>query len=392
MYYGMLKRVDMSGCVIENDSIPGFISGRSALYDIKLPKNLKIIGREAFSWQPIKSIELPSTLKRIGDRAFFYSKLESIIIPEGVEFIDDYAFSGCRNVKKIELPSSLKEINESVFWGCGKDVESELKLSEGLEIIGLSSFCDTSIKEVDIPSTVKEIKLAAFGRCPNLQRVKLPENLEIIENEAFDNTNLQEIVWPKKLKVIKGHGFGNLQMNCLELPEGLLRIEQNAFSSSVTEKVILPSTLRELSYLSFSSCTAIKEVYAKSVIPPGLDINSNGTVVPFPKDAVLYVPVGSRDYYLMAFHHGEFKEIIEIETFPTSIDGVISSDMSCRISGDNGMINIVNSRGNSMPYKIYTLDGRLYVGGVSNGQTTMAAAKGAYIVKVGGNTGKVIVR
>lgn len=140
-------------------------------------------------------------------------------------------------------------------------------------------------------------------------------------------------------------------IKCLELPEGLTTIDEKAIVSNHTEKLILPATLNTLAYNAFSLCTAIKEVYAKSAVPPILDIN--GSVGPFPKDAVLYVPVGSRDAYLNTFCRGEFKEIIETENFPTSIGGVMTGDVTYGVNGKNGAISITNNGKASTPYYIY---------------------------------------
>lgn len=388
---GMLRKIDMSGCVVENDSIPKYGFGGACWHVIKLPRNLRVIGHSAFYRSHIRTIDFPSTLRRIEDEAFLEVPFDDIIIPEGVEEIGYNAFYGCTNARKIQLPSSLKVIKDCAFWGCGSKVSSELILSEGLEYIGKGAFIDMSITEVNIPSTVVYLGMAAFSLCENLQRVKLPENLEKIKTETFYNCCLQEIIWPEKLREIETNGIGHVMIKCLELPEGLTTIDEKAIVSNHTEKLILPATLNTLAYNAFSLCTAIKEVYAKSAVPPILDIN--GSVVPFPKDAVLYVPVGSRDAYLNTFCRGEFKEIIETENFPTSIGGVMTGDVTYGVSGKNGAISITNNGKASTPYYIYTADGKVYNNGVAErGTVTVNAGKGLYVVRIGNSTDKIILK
>jgi len=392
-YKGKLKKIDMSGCVIENDSIPvcGFYFGRWT--DIKLPQNLRIIGKEAFYRCHIKNIEFPSTLRRIDYHAFDYvQSLESIIIPEGVVEIGEGAFYGCLRAKEVQLPSSLKRINEDAFGGCGDKAEHfEIKFKEGLEFIGNGAFCSTGVTDVELPSTVVELGMAAFSHCQKLQRVKLPENLEKIQLQTFLFSNISEIIWPKKLKELEWQAFGNILMNCLELPEGLTTIGYDIFRSTVTEKLILPTTLQSLHYSAFISCTAIKEVYAKSAVPPVL--NNIENTEPFPRDAVLYVPVGAKEAYQSTFCKGEFKDIIETGSFPTAIDGMMTDDITYNVCGTNGAITIVNNGGAPVSYHIYTADGKLYNSGVaSTGMTKAVAAHGTYIVRVGRNSSKVFVR
>lgn len=185
--------------------------------------------------------------------------------------------------------------------------------------------------------------------------------------------------------------FGNILMKSFELPEGLITIGNKVFASSMMERLVLPSTLQTLSYSAFSSCTAIKEVYAKSTVPPVLNINAN--VTPFPKTSVLYVPVGTRDAYLATFCRGEFKEIIETDAFPTSIGGVAADGKLCCIYGTDGAILVVNNGRAPMPYHIYTADGKLVDSGVAQGGVTkISAARGTYILRVGECCSKVLVK
>lgn len=394
---GKLRELDMSGCDVEDGLIPdnsfrGYVSSSAWFTSLKFPRNLNTIGNGAFAYVHVTELEFPSTLRVIGPLAFFSAGvLKKVTIPEGTVEIGERAFYCCNFLNEIKLPSSLKKIGEEAFWGSGNYVR-ELKFNEGLESIGENAFCFFNISELELPSTLVEIGNGAFSHCEKLSRLKLPANLERINNETFYKcNNLNEIKWFEKLKVIGNKAFGKIWMKSLELPDGLTTIGENVFESTVTEKLILPATLNTLSYNAFSLCTAIKEVYAKSAVPPILDIN--GSVVPFPKDAVLYVPVGSRDAYLNTFCRGEFKEIIETENFPTSIGGVMTGDVTYGVSGKNGAISIANNGNVSVPYYIYTADGKLYNNGVAErGTVTVNAGKGLYVVRIGNSTDKVIVK
>ena len=98
---GMLRKLDMSGCDVEDGLIPdygfrGYMSSSAWFTSLKLPRNLETIGEGAFTYVHVETIDFPSTLRVIGNSAFFNaSVLKSIIIPEGTIEIGDRAFCFC---------------------------------------------------------------------------------------------------------------------------------------------------------------------------------------------------------------------------------------------------------------------------------------------------------
>lgn len=394
---GQLRQLDMSGCDVEGGLIPdnsfrGYMSSLANFTSIKFPKNLTTIGKEAFAYLRVESLEFPTTLRVIGPYAFFgATSLRKVAISEGAIEIGESAFYGCNRLSEITFPSTLKKIGKEAFWSSGKYV-SELNFKEGLESIGENAFSFFAISVLELPSTLAEIGSNAFSYCNRLYCLKLPESLEQINNETFKGCdNLSEINWSENLKVIGNKAFGKVWLKMIELPEGLTKIGENVFESTVTERLILPSTLTSLAYNAFSLCTAIKEVYAKSAVPPTLDINGN--LAPFPSNAVLYVPVGARDAYLSTFCRGEFKEIIETENFPTSVGGVMANDAMYSAYGEKGAIGIINNGTVPVAYCVYTADGKLCNKGVAaRGASAVNADKGIYIVKIGKNVDRVIVK
>ena len=79
-------------------------------------------------------------------------------VPRGVERIADFAFdSDDQNspLKTISLPIGLREIGEYAFYALGR------------------------LNSVTIPPTVTRLAETAFGGCVSLERVSLPEGLEV---------------------------------------------------------------------------------------------------------------------------------------------------------------------------------------------------------------------
>ena len=71
----------------------GFSDGELVIRKVKLPDNLKIIGKKAFAQNSLKEIILPEKLERIGEEAFAENRIERLEIPSSVKVLGKNAFS-----------------------------------------------------------------------------------------------------------------------------------------------------------------------------------------------------------------------------------------------------------------------------------------------------------
>ncbi len=71
----------------------GFSDGELVIRKVKLPDNLKIIGKKAFAKNSLKEIILPEKLERIGEKAFAENRIERLEIPSSVKVLGKNAFS-----------------------------------------------------------------------------------------------------------------------------------------------------------------------------------------------------------------------------------------------------------------------------------------------------------
>lgn len=134
--------------------------GCTSLTAVKLPRNLKVIGANAFSG---------------------CSKLKTFVLPEGITTIGEGAFQGCRVLPNLELPLSLRAIEAHTFDGCA------------------------AIKDVVLPICVQRIGDGAFAGCTKLTsftvRSVTPQNIELGTN-VFDGVSLGSAT----LNVQQGNG------------------------------------------------------------------------------------------------------------------------------------------------------------------------------------------
>ncbi|GHU79303.1 hypothetical protein FACS189462_4900 [Spirochaetia bacterium] len=133
---------------------------------VKIPEKIEgytvgAIGEGAFDnpgrWGiVVVSVTIPDTVVEIGELAFRGSSISTIKLPKNLKKLGKYAFSGCKNLGgSITIPAGITEIPDQAFGGY---------------------FAGTAITEVIIPDSVTTIGQAAFYSCEQLASVKLPSH------------------------------------------------------------------------------------------------------------------------------------------------------------------------------------------------------------------------
>lgn len=127
-----------------------------------------------------------------------------VIIPEGVEAVSAQAFNYC-NVTSISLPSTLTFIASSAFDNCKMQ---HIDFGTGIKCIERLGRCE-QLKKIEIPNQVKNIWGGAFENCTFLEHITLHEGLEEIGWDAFRGCiEMKEIEIPATVK--------KLSSNCLK--------------------------------------------------------------------------------------------------------------------------------------------------------------------------------
>lgn len=145
---------------------------------------------------------------------------ENIVIPAvynelPVKAIESDAFRNNTRILSVEIHEGITNINPYAFMGC-KNLNS-VKLPSTLEVIDWCSFREcTSLTEIDIPDNVYHIEYGAFKDCKNLRSVNFGKKLKTIGSESFSHCmNLTSITLPSSVK-----NFGDkIFFNCSKLVE-----------------------------------------------------------------------------------------------------------------------------------------------------------------------------
>ena len=289
-------------------------SGCTSLAEIVIPDSATEIGEYAFSCcTSLSKVQLSNNLTIIEESAFFdCTSLAEIVIPDSVTSIGRHAFSCCTSLSKVQLSNNLTIIEEGTFSGCRSLTEivipdsvteirgewyeydhhssafsgctslAKVKLSNNLTIIEAGTFRDcTSLTEILIPDSVTEIRgewynehgvrhSSAFSGCTSLAKVKLSNNLTIIEAGTFSGCrSLTEIVIPDSVTEIRTESYYNdngafsgcTSLSKVKLSNNLAKIGGSAFYGCTSlAEIVIPDSVTSIGGSAFYGCTSLAEV------------------------------------------------------------------------------------------------------------------------------------
>lgn len=166
------------------------------------------------------------------------------------------------NGRKLEVPEEVEgfpvtKIAENAFENC-KTLE-KITLPDTIEIIDEFAFSNCArLTEIIIPPKVKVLECGAFRFCSSLNTVVLSENLEkISENVFFKCIQLSNVRFNKKLKVIDMRAF--------------------TFCKNLNN-LFLPSSLKLIAKYSFLNCDNLRNICF---------VDENGEIVDNPDDILV---------------------------------------------------------------------------------------------------------
>lgn len=114
--------------------------------------------------------------------SIYADTVKSLVIGKGITETSIVAFNNFSALESITFSNTVTTIGDTSFYKC------------------------TSLKKVVLPTSVKTIQLGAFAGCENLTEINL-ENVNTIENYAFQKTGLKNLKFGKDLKNLGGTAF-----------------------------------------------------------------------------------------------------------------------------------------------------------------------------------------
>lgn len=240
---------------------------------IKLPKHIEYIGQGAFlkdsGFQ--EYVDLPN-LRYIGEAAFYQSNISGIklndkLIDCGASFILE-----CRNLKEIIVDCDFfaletvakegKAFFQQIYTSNYNNPQFDrIVFTEKVKTLPkydgylYGSFYKIIANTVDISKCGwTKLGMSCFQEA-NIETLLLPENLEIINQNAFYNATIKnQITLPDSIKEIKSDAFNCAKLSAKQLPSKLERIERGAFyGCKICENPILPKTVTFIGQGAFMS-------------------------------------------------------------------------------------------------------------------------------------------
>lgn len=161
----------MDNFVIENGVLKEYLGDEEL---VVIPSEVKRIGYKAFDRKySIRKIDL-ANVEYIEDRAFWYLRgLESLTIPDSVYYLGAESIYGCESLTEVKFESTrIRTIKENTFLNCGL------------------------LERIEVPDGVEVIEKGAFYECEQLSTISLPASLKEVDTNAFEcSYNLENIEW-----------------------------------------------------------------------------------------------------------------------------------------------------------------------------------------------------
>lgn len=175
----------------------------SGVQSIKIPRNVKQIGKFCFANNLLSELTLEDGIQSIDNFAFSNNQLTEIVIPDSVTYLGDSAFNNNKLLTKVVIGSGVTVLLSGAFQKC--PALTEVKLGNNIELIGDSAFKDcTSLKTIILPDSLNEIGGRAFYNS-GLTEITIPRNVSKVGLEVFENCqSLDKITFKSVLRIEQG--------------------------------------------------------------------------------------------------------------------------------------------------------------------------------------------
>lgn len=162
---------------------------KASVKKLILKNNNIILGEICNEYMNLYSVEMEVENSFILEKCFKNLKKLQTVRITGQTTFEEGCFYGCSSLKKLEISGVVRSIGDRAFEGCTSLTQVNIKAVE----IGKRAFfgCE-NLKSVELPVYTSKIKQDAFGNCPVLQTIVLPEKLSYV---GLGNFTACDIYW-----------------------------------------------------------------------------------------------------------------------------------------------------------------------------------------------------
>ena len=200
--------------------------------------------------QNVVEVIIPNNITSLPSDVFtMCGSLEKVVLPNGISSIGGYFCAGCANLIELNLPDGLEHIGTYFLSGCGLD---EVIFPYGVSVISDYALEINAVSNVVIPKSVTRIGDYAFQYCGNLTYLEIPNSVNSIGYDAFNNPSLTTIKFNSETPPTSDGVFLKDTPNCsIHIPEGSLEnyLNQQGFPTESSRYVEYPTLKHKLETL-----------------------------------------------------------------------------------------------------------------------------------------------
>lgn len=351
----ILEAINLKEAKVVNEIIPsGAFSSKSTLYYFVFPETIKKIGtyafhktnlsgalvlpdevdtisEYAFSEIGVTSITLSKELRYIGDNAFYQANAISsgLSFPEKLEYIGSYAFSYCKIPGKLVLPNSVSYIGRYAFMY--NNFIGDLRIPDGVTKLHQGAFSHAGFSGgmLDLNNvtsfeaeTGDYSVLGIFSGCKFSGEVVIPEGIDCIPTQSFEETLISSIILPESMRKISHGAFRECyRLKNIRFPDGLVSIKSDAFRRCTQlNEIVLGPNIQIISSDAFNGCYNVSKIVCGAAEPPSVQSGAFDGVA---KDNfTVEVPMQSVTRYKTESGWADFRRIAAHYDFSVSRDRV----------------------------------------------------------------------
>ena len=238
------------------------------------------------------------------------------------------------HIRKVIIGNSITRVGDAFFSRSLSlcDGVQSFTWSSGLKSIGKRAFAGADIDPIKLPNNLETIEDEAFDGCHYTHFVTIPASVTYIAPSAFRNIHLLETITVDDNNKVYASYEGvlyNKEMTkliliplwCkpnddrrLDIPKGVKIIAEKAFSEysdARLRNIVLPMSVEQIGAYGLSN-SALEELSCMRPVPPTAQATSFSSTK---ADIPVYIPTGSLAAYKAATGWSKFTNFIETE-FP----------------------------------------------------------------------------
>ena len=274
------------------------------------------------------------------------------------EFIDGLSsYDPVTGEGKWGYTGTVTQVEPGAFGG--ETALQSLTLPEGIEYIGSNAFNNSGLEEIVLPETLVEIGQFAFSKT-RLTEVVIPGSVELLRASAFEGKSnggspLEKVVFEgNKIRELELRTFSYCdRLKEIALPEGRESIGYNAFDGcSALERIDIPASVTYVGEAAFVYCTGLKE----AVIGDGVAEIAKRAFAECTALKRVVIGRGIRRIGDMAFNTRSSWDQMTLESVTVLFDDISSGDFPVLESGQRGVFPKPGGW-DPVSYKIYVPQG-----------------------------------